>query len=120
MKVLDDISLDVPERGSLAVLGILLPVAVALVWCGLALFVYLAVCRMPARADVRFLWRPRDSIRVRSLSWSRWVTWEFMLITLAVFALVLTACGDRAYGDPLDVETMPVTAMFGLTQDRRC
>jgi hypothetical protein len=101
--------------GSLVLLGALLPVAVALVWCGLALFAYLAVCWLPARADVRFLWRPHGTVRVRSLSWSRWVTWEFLLITLAVFALVLTACGDRAYGGTAAAETMPVTAMLGLT-----
>jgi hypothetical protein len=100
--------------GGLLVLGLVLPVAVALIWCGLALFAYLAVCRLPARADVRFLWRPRDSIRVRSLSWSRWVTWEFLLITLAVYALVLTACGDRLYGAADPPLTMPVTAMLGL------
>ena len=101
--------------GTLTLLGALLPVAVALVWCGLALFAYLAVCWLPARSDVRFLWRPRGTVRVRSLSWSRWVTWEFLLITLAVFALVLTACGDRAYGAAPAAETMPVTAMLGLT-----
>jgi hypothetical protein len=90
-------------------------VAVALIWCSLTLAVYLAVCWLPARTDFRFLWRPYGTVRVRSLSWSRWVTWEFLLITLAVFALVLTACGDRAYGRPPAPETMPVTTMLGLT-----
>src|SRR5262249_33777371 len=93
--------------GTLALLGTVLPVAVGLIWCGLACRACLAVGGRPARAAVRFLWRPRQSVQVRSLSWSRWVTWEFLLITLAVFALVLTACGDRAYGLPGGPETMP-------------
>jgi hypothetical protein len=99
---------------SLSLLAGLLPIAVALAWCAAALAVYLVVCWLPARADVRFLWRPHGTVRVRSLSWSRWVTWEFVLITLAVFALVLTACGDRLLGVPPAPETMPVTALLGL------
>jgi hypothetical protein len=99
---------------TLLLLGALLPIAAALAWCGLALAAYLLVCWLPTRADVRFLWRPHGTVRVRSLSWGRWVTWEFLLITLAVFALVLTACGDRLFGAPAGPETMPVTALLGL------
>jgi hypothetical protein len=87
---------------TLLLLGALLPIAAALAWCGLALAAYLLVCWLPTRADVRFLWRPHGTVRVRSLSWGRWVTWEFLLITLAVFALVLTACGDRLFGAPAE------------------
>ena len=36
-----------------------------------------------------------------------------MIITLAIFALILTALGDRIVGDA-GPETMPVTALFGL------
>jgi hypothetical protein len=100
--------------GILAVAGTILPVAVALAWCGLILAAYLAVCWLPARGDVRFLWRPYGTIRVRSLHWGAWVTWEFLLITLAIVALVLTALGDRIAGAGVGAETMPVTALLGL------
>jgi hypothetical protein len=98
---------------ALAVAGTFLPVTVALAWCALALVGYLIVCRLPARGDVRFLWRPHGSVRVRSLTWGAWVTWEFVLITLAIVALVLTALGDRVAGTA-GPETMPVTALLGL------
>ena len=100
--------------GTLAVAGTILPVAVALAWCGLVLAAYLVVCWFPARGDVRFLWRPAGTVRVRSLPWGAWVTWEFLLITLAIVALVLTALGDRVAGGSVGPETMPVTALLGL------
>ena len=84
--------------GLLAVAGTTFSASVALAWCGLILIVYLAICWLPARGDVRFLWRPYGTIRVRSLPWGAWVTWEFLLITLAIVALVLTALGDRIAG----------------------
>jgi hypothetical protein len=100
--------------GTLAIVGTILPVAFALAWCGLILAAYLLVCWLPTRGDVRFLWRPYGTIRVRSLPWGAWVTWEFLLITLAIFALVLTALGDRIAGTGLGPEAMPVTALLGL------
>lgn len=98
----------------LMMLGTLLPVGVSLCLCSCFLIAYLVVCRLPARASVRFLWRPAGTVRVRSLTWSDWVTWEFVLITLGVFALVLTTCGDRLWGDRHLSETMPVTALLGM------
>jgi hypothetical protein len=100
--------------GVLAMAGTILPVAFALAWCGLVLAVYLLICWLPARGDVRFLWRPYGTVRVRSLPWGAWVTWEFVLITLAIVALVLTAVGDRVAGAASLPETMPVTALLGL------
>lgn len=97
----------------LALAGALLPPYVALIWCAVALAIYLVICRLPARSDVRFLWRPHGTVRVRSLTWSAWVTWEFLIITLAIFALVLTALGDRISGST-GPETMPVTSLLGL------
>ncbi len=99
----------------LTILGAFLPVAASLLACAALLAVYLGACWLPHRTDVRFLWRPHQSIQVRSLSWGLWVTWEFTLIALALCALVLTACGDRAWGELPRPETMPVTAMLGLT-----
>ncbi|HEY1380518.1 MAG TPA: hypothetical protein VGF55_27200 [Gemmataceae bacterium] len=99
--------------GGLMFAGLTLPVAVALAWCAVVLVAFLAVCRLPAHGDVRFLWRPHGTVRVRSLPWGAWVTWEFVLITLAVVALVLTALGDRVVG-AAGPETMPVTALLGL------
>jgi hypothetical protein len=100
--------------GGLLLAGATLPATAALVWCGVVLIAYLAVCRLPSRGDIRFLWRPHGTIQVRSLTWGGWVTWEFMLITLAIFALVLTALGDRMVGAVVGPETMPVTALLGL------
>jgi hypothetical protein len=42
------------------------------------------------------------------------VTWEFLLITLAVLAIVLTTCGDRLWSPPPRPEAMPITALFGM------
>lgn len=99
----------------LVTLGNRLPVAASLLICAAALVVYLVVCWLPARSEVRFVWRPYGTVRAGSMSWSRWVSYEFTLIALAVFALVLTTCGDRLAGVTAKVETMPVTAMIGLT-----
>jgi hypothetical protein len=93
--------------------GMSLPVSAALAWCVLILLAYVAICRLPARGEVRFLWRPYGTIRVRSLAWGTWVTWEFTIITLAVIALVMTALGDRIVG-VRGPETMPVTSLLGL------
>lgn len=96
------------------ILGTILPVGVALCLCSCFLIAHLIVCRLPSRASVRFLWRPAGTVRVRSLTWSDWVTWEFVLITLGVFALVLTTSGDRLWGRNYLPETMPVTALLGM------
>lgn len=111
-----------PEYGALlayfvtwTLLGTLLPVGASLCLCSCFLIAYLIVCRLPARASVRFLWRPAGTVRVRSLTWSDWVTWEFVLITLGIFALVLTTCGDRLWGANHLPETMPVTALLGMS-----
>ncbi|HTK76382.1 MAG TPA: hypothetical protein VL371_14050 [Gemmataceae bacterium] len=99
----------------LVTLGNRLPVAASLLICAATLLAYLVVCWLPERSEVRFVWRPHGTIRAGSMSWSRWVSYEFSLIALAVFALVLTTCGDRLAGGPTKFETMPVTAMIGLT-----
>jgi hypothetical protein len=94
-------------------LGMTFPVGVSLVACWIFLVAYLVICRLPNRISVQFLWRRSGTVRVRSLSWSDWVSWQFALIALAVFALVLTTCGDRLWGAPYVYETMPLTAMLG-------
>lgn len=98
----------------MTVLGSLLPVGVSLVVCAAFLVTYLVFCRLPGRASLNFLWRPTGTIRVRSLTWSDWVTWEYLLISLAVFALVLSSCGDRLWGASQAEETMPITALLGI------
>lgn len=67
------------------------------------------------RFAVQFLWRPRGSIRVRSMSWAQWVTWEFVLIGLTMQVLTLASCGSLIVGDELAAATMPVTSLLGLT-----
>jgi hypothetical protein len=99
----------------LVTLGNRLPVVASLLICAATLALYLVVCWLPARSEVRFVWRPYGTVRAGSMSWSRWVSYEFTLIALAVFALVLTTCGDRLVGAATKAETMPVTAMIGLT-----
>jgi hypothetical protein len=95
-------------------LGSLLPVGVSLSLCAAFLVTYLVFARLPVRASLHFLWRPTGTVRVRSLTWSDWVTWEYLLISLAVFALVLSACGDRLWKTPDAEETMPITALLGM------
>ena len=58
----------------LVLLGTFLPVGVSLVACAAFLGAYLFLCRLPARASVRFLWRQTGTVRVRSLTWSDWVS----------------------------------------------
>jgi hypothetical protein len=99
---------------TLTLIGTFFPIGVSLLVCAMFLAIYLILCRLPARTSVRFLWRRSGTVRVRSLTWSDWVTWEFLLISLALFALVLTSCGDRLWNAAAQIETMPVTALLGM------
>jgi hypothetical protein len=100
--------------GGLMMAGWLVPVWGLLLACVAALAINIATTTVPANTEVRFLWRPRNSIRVRSMPWSHWISCEFALITLALFDLVLTACGPRALlGGLVPRSPMPFTAMLG-------
>src|SRR5262249_37060315 len=94
--------------------GWLLPLWLLLGLCAAALIVNMLTTFLPANSSVQFLWRPRASIQVRSMRWSHWVSCEFMLITLAVFDLVLTACGPKVLlGEAIGRTAMPFTALLG-------
>ncbi len=87
-----------------------LPVAV----CLLALAVNLATIAIPANPDVKFIWRLRLGSQVHCLSWGRWVTCEFTLLTLGLVNLVLTTWASLALlGDAAAAEAMPITTTFG-------
>ena len=99
--------------GGLAVAGWLVPVWALLAACAVALTINVATTTLPANSEVKFLWRPRNSIQVRAMPWSHWISCEFTLITLLLFDLVLTACGPRVLVGPLPRSPMPFTAMLG-------
>ena len=98
----------------LAVVGWLIPIWGLLLVCAAALILNVATTVLPANSDVQFLWRPRNSVQVRTMPWSHWISCEFTLITLVLFDLVLTACGPRAlFGTAIARSPMPFTAMLG-------
>src|SRR5947208_1186079 len=61
--------------GSLLVLHVVLPPAFMPVACLVTLAVYLTAAVLAPHSDVQFLWRPRGTIRVRSITWGRCMTW---------------------------------------------
>jgi hypothetical protein len=93
--------------------GTFLPVWISLAICLAIVAGYLLLCRLPVRASVQFLWRQSGTVRVRSLTWSDWVTWEFAVVALALGALILTTCGDRLGGGVVG-DNMPITALMGI------
>ncbi|MBX7103140.1 MAG: hypothetical protein K1X57_03615 [Gemmataceae bacterium] len=100
--------------GGLFLLGAAAPLWLAPALCAVLLLAYL-VGSMPSRpATVSFLWRPRESIRVRSLTWTTWVTYEFLLIGYGIVALTLLSCGAMIRGDELAANVMPVTTLLGV------
>jgi len=101
--------------GILFALGVNLPFWVAPLSCATLTVCYL-IGILPTRPfSVQFLWRPRGSIQVRSLTWAHWVTWEFILIGLAVQSLTLLAGGSLIVGDDLSLKEMPLTTLLGKT-----
>lgn len=101
--------------GTLFALGAQLPFWVAPLCCALLTSCYLIGILPVRRFSVQFLWRPRGSIQVRSLTWAQWVTWEFLLIGLTVHLLTLLACGALIVGDELSYKVMPLTSLLGAT-----
>jgi hypothetical protein len=94
--------------------GWVLPIWCLLAICVAALAVNVVTTVLPANGDVKFIWRPRESIQVRSMPWSHWISCEFFLITLAIIDLTVTACGARVlFGLPPSRQPMPLTSMLG-------
>lgn len=100
--------------GALFLIGAALPLWSAYVATWVLLACYVSGCLLSRRDAVRFLWRPRNSIRVRSLTWGQWVFVEFTIIGLLVLALTQFACGSLMRGDETGVLTMPLTALMGV------
>jgi hypothetical protein len=93
---------------------LVLPIWVPLALCLLALLVNLATIAIPSNPDVKFIWRLHAGGQVYCLTWGRWVTCEFTLLTLGVVNLALTACAGVALGhDAATSETMRITTLFG-------
>src|SRR5262249_412642 len=94
--------------------GWALPIWCLLVVCAAALAVNVVTTVLPANGEVKFIWRPRESIKVRAMPWSHWISCEFFLITLAVINLAVTACGPRVlFGESPVRHPMPLTSMLG-------
>jgi hypothetical protein len=94
--------------------GLALPTWCLLAVCALALAVNVVTTVLPANGEVKFIWRPRESIKVRAMPWSHWISCEFFLITLAVINLTVTACGPRVlFGQAPARHPMPLTSMLG-------
>jgi hypothetical protein len=98
---------------ALVMIGYALPGWLLLAVCALVLATHAATVVVPANAHVQFLWRPRDSVKVRAIRWPRWVQGEFVLVTVLLVDLMLTANGGRLLTGQLDRGPMPVTAMLG-------
>jgi ABC-type Co2+ transport system permease subunit len=103
--------------GFLFVLGAQCPFWVAPTASLVFTVIYLIGVMPSRRFAVQLLWRPRGSIRVRSMSWGQWVTWEFVLIGLFMQALTLASCGSLVVGDELTTAStvMPITSLLGVT-----
>jgi hypothetical protein len=99
----------------LGMAGMFLPPWVGLVVCLLALAVNLLTIALPSNPDVQFIWRYKESPQIYAVSWGRWVTCEFALLTLVIVNLVLTAFGGVALaGSSAAREVMPMTTLLGL------
>lgn len=109
-----EIALQVGWFAGLFALGAVAPVWLAPAFCAVTTLVYLVGVAPSRRFTVAFLWRPHDSIRVRSLAWPMWLAYEFLLISLILIALTLMACGGLVRGMDLAAAVMPVTSMLGL------
>src|SRR5207302_7883489 len=103
--------------GGLFLLGSLAPMWVAPV-SGLLLTMIYIVSVIPApRSAVQFLWRPRNSIQVRSLSRGQWMACQFGLIELTVLTLTLASCGGLIRGGETAVAAaaeMILTSLLGV------
>jgi hypothetical protein len=97
----------------LALVGLLVPLWLQVTVCGLALFVNLISMAIPANTDVQFIWRPKDSVQVRSIPWGWWSACEFGLLTLLLCALVFTTAGVQVMGGSAAKSNMPVTMLLG-------
>ncbi len=99
--------------GMLAMLGVWVPLRFAPILCLALGAAYMLGALTVRRFVVQILWRPYQSIKVRSMTWSRWVSCQFMLIGLSVLALILTSCGALIHGDELAYNVMPLTCLLG-------
>jgi hypothetical protein len=99
--------------GLLTLTGALVPLRFAPAVCLTLAAVYLLGAMPARRFVVQFLWRPHDSIQVRSMPWARWVTCQFMLIGFGVLALIYASCGAVIAGDETAHAVMPLTVLLG-------
>lgn len=100
--------------GILFALGANLPFWIAPVCCLVLTLCYLIGVIPSRQFSVQFLWRPRGSIQVRSLTWGQWVRWEFILIGLTVQLLSVAACGAVIWGNDHSTTVMPLTSLLGM------
>jgi hypothetical protein len=100
---------------SLLVLGSrLVPLWYVLTLCLIGWTVLTAIAGIGNSGDVRFLWRPRQSTRVRSVSAPRSAAIMFGIATMIALNLVVTGAGAAVWRDPADAKgSMQWTVMLG-------
>jgi hypothetical protein len=99
--------------GLISMVGALVPLRFAPIVCLILAAACLVGAVPPRKFVVQFLWRPHNSIQVRSMPWARWVTCQFVLIGIAVLALIFASCGAVISGDESAHAVMPLTTMLG-------
>lgn len=100
---------------ALFISGWFLPIWLLLALCVVSIAVNVLTMALPANTNVQFLWRPRGSTKVRAIPWTHWIGCELALITLLIFNLVVTSCGERIFLPPVDGRAvMPITGMLGM------
>jgi len=99
----------------LILVGQMIPLWWSLVGCLLAWSVLSVVYMLPGRHDLCFLWRPRGSTRVRSVSLALGSFLFFGFFISISLNLVLTATGALIWRHPaaMPLMNMPVTATLG-------
>ena len=94
-------------------LATVVPAAVVLaLFAATALLAMLAAAR-PGGADPAVLWRTGPGRPIYAVPLHRLVAGAVALAAGLVFALLLTACGGRLFGEHTFPESMPVTAFLG-------
>src|SRR5262245_6117410 len=100
---------------SLLILGSrLVPLWQVLTMCLVGWAALTAIAGIGNSGDVRFLWRPRKSTRVRSVSAPKSAAIMFGISTLIALNLVVTGAGALVWKDPAEARTsMQWTVMLG-------
>jgi hypothetical protein len=84
-----------------------------LIMCVVGWLTLTVISLLGGEGDVRFLWRPKGSIRVRSISKRQSEILMLGLATLVALNLTVTAAGSQIWSPLLGPTSMPLTIMLG-------